>query len=34
MEKDIKERKRMKKMKEKGKWNILMENMKGNGKMD
>ena len=34
MEIDIKERKKMKNMKEKEKWNIIMENMKENGKMD
>ena len=34
MEIDIKERKRMKNMKEEEKWNIIMENMKENGKMD
>ena len=34
MEIDIKEKKRMKNMKVKEKWNIIMENMMENGKMD
>ena len=34
MEIDIKEREKKKNMKEKEKWNILMGNMKENGKMD